>query len=226
MKITFLGTGAADWPLEKPKNATEFRRLSSVLINDILLIDPGPQVLEALNDFGIDPRQIKFIINTHRHRDHFCAETVKSLEELGAVFYSFAEGDSKQVGKYTISAYKGNHSTCDGTVHFIINDGEKTLFYGLDGAWLLYDEVVAIRKFKPDFAVLDATLGNSFIDHRVFEHNDLNMVLEIQKVLKPYINTFCISHMARTLHTDPNTLSEEMKKYNIVVAFDGLSLEI
>ena len=49
MKITFLGTGAADWPIEKIENMTEFRRLSSVLIDDTLLIDPGPQIFNALN---------------------------------------------------------------------------------------------------------------------------------------------------------------------------------
>ena len=42
----------------------------------------------------------------------------------------------------------------------IITDGERTLFYGLDGAWLLYDEVQAIKEYKPDFAVFDATIGD------------------------------------------------------------------
>ena len=38
MKILFLGTGAADWPAEKPAGCKEFRRLSSALIDDVLLI--------------------------------------------------------------------------------------------------------------------------------------------------------------------------------------------
>ena len=52
MKITFLGTGAADWPAKKTENLTEFRRFSPALIDDILLIDPGPQVSGALNEYG------------------------------------------------------------------------------------------------------------------------------------------------------------------------------
>ena len=63
MKITFLGTGAADWPAEKTENLTEFRRFSSALIDDILLIDPGPQVSGALNEYGKKPENIKYIIN-------------------------------------------------------------------------------------------------------------------------------------------------------------------
>ena len=48
MKLTFIGTGAADWPLIRPEEYTEFRRLSSTLVDDCLLIDPVPQVLDGL----------------------------------------------------------------------------------------------------------------------------------------------------------------------------------
>ena len=70
MKIKFLGTGAADWKREKYQG-NMYRRLSSALIDNKLLIDPGPEVPEALNEFGIDAKDIKFVINTHRHPDHF-----------------------------------------------------------------------------------------------------------------------------------------------------------
>ena len=53
MKIKFLGTGAADWPIEKPENITEYRRLSSALIDGVLLVDPGPQVLDVLKELYI-----------------------------------------------------------------------------------------------------------------------------------------------------------------------------
>ncbi len=226
MKITFLGTGAADWPIEKTENMTEFRRLSSVLIDDTLLIDPGPQVFDALNEYGKDPQNIKYIINTHKHFDHFCGETVSGLEANGAKFSTLLGGDVKNIGDYTVCAYSANHSTCKNTVHFIITDGERTLFYGLDGAWLLYDEVQAIKEYKPDFAVFDATVGDIDGDYRVFEHNNLNMVLEMKKSLKNYIGKFCISHMARKLHTDHKTLNEKMKQCNIIAAYDGLEIEI
>ena len=226
MKITFLGTGAADWPLEKPLDYTEFRRLSSALIDEDLLIDPGPQVLAALDDIGVSLKKIKFVIITHRHKDHFCTDTLKALEENGASVIEFCANDEKQVGDYKILALSGNHATCPDTLHYIITANGKTLFYALDGAWLLYDEVTAIKKHKPDLAVLDATIGNIEGDYRIFEHNNLNMVLEIQKSLKPYVNKFCISHMARTLHTDHNTLSLSMQKHDIITAYDGLCIEI
>lgn len=226
MKILFLGTGAADWPLERQDGMTEFRRLSSALVDDILLIDPGPQVLGALSAYGKDPAAVRYIINTHRHGDHYCADTVSALQQSGAAFVEFAAGEEKQVGPYTVSAYAGNHATCAGTVHFIIRDGERTLFYGLDGAWLLYDEVQAIKAFQPDLAVLDATIGDIDGDYRIFEHNNLQMVMEMQKTLQPFVKQFCISHMAMTLHTDHRTLAERMKIKQIITAFDGLEMEV
>ena len=225
MKITFLGTGAADWH-KKREGTTEFRRYSSALIDEVLLIDPSPQVLDALDEFGKDAARIQYIINTHKHKDHFCEETIRALESNGASFVDLNDGDCMELGAYTVRAYAGNHSTCEKTVHFIISDGERTLFYGLDGAWLLYEEVQAIKKYHPDLAVFDATIGNMDGDYRIFEHNNLNMVLEMKKTLTPYIGKFVISHMARTLHTDHKTLSSDMQAHGVTVAYDGFETEI
>ena len=59
MKITFLGTGAADWKREIHGDMEGFRRNSSVLIDSSLLIDPGPDVPDALDVFG------KYVMDTH-----------------------------------------------------------------------------------------------------------------------------------------------------------------
>lgn len=224
MKIKFLGTGAADWKLEKHKDMDGFRRNSSALIDSCLLIDPGPNVLDAIETFGIDQNEIKYIINTHRHSDHYNENTVASLD--GAEFVDLCAGEVKQIGKYTVEALAANHATVQAAVHFIISDGEKNLFYGLDGAWLLYDEVAAIKKCGIDLAVLDATIGNVVGDYRVFEHNSLEMILLMKASLEKYVKKFCISHMARTLHTSHAELVEYMKQYGVDVAYDGCEIEV
>lgn len=225
MKITFLGTGAADWSPKKPENG-EHRWLSSALINDDLLIDPGPCVPDALEKFNIDVSKIKHIIITHRHGDHFNENTLKMLTDLGAELVEFSAGDVKTVGKYEIKALEANHPTCVPTVHYLIDDGEKRIFYGLDGAWLLIPEVEAIKSKFVDLAVLDATIGNKKGDYRIFEHNNLAMVVEMKETLSKYVGKFVISHMARTLHDSHEKLSAEMQKEDIETAFDGLVLEI
>jgi len=58
MKLLFLGTGAADWSLDV-QNDPEYRRFSSTLIDEVLLIDPGPHVLNAIEVFNVDIKRIK-----------------------------------------------------------------------------------------------------------------------------------------------------------------------
>ena len=223
MKILFLGTGAADYSAEH-RNLAGYRRNASALIDETLLIDPGPCVPDALATFGVRADKIRYVIHTHRHSDHFNQETLAAMEAQGAQFITFEDGETKRVGAYEITALAANHSIK--AQHFIIDDGEKKLFYGLDSAWLLYGEVQAIIEKKIDLAVLDATIGFVAGDYRIFEHNNLPMVIEMKKTLATHVRRFVISHMARTLHTDHETLADAMKPHGIEVAFDGRVCEV
>ena len=224
MKITFLGTGAADWKMESHRELAGFRRNASALIDSCLLIDPNATVPDALETFQIDSSEIRYMINTHQHADHYSEATIQALHH--ADFYPMSAGDVLQLGNYTVKALHANHATCEKTVHFLITDGKSTVFYGLDGAWLTYDEVQEIKRNKVDLAVLDATVGNINGDYRIFEHNNLAMVLQLKESLQPYVDQFCISHMARTLHGTHEELAEQMKAHRILVAFDGLEITL
>ena len=221
MKILFLGTGAADFPQEKCEN---FRRTSSALIDDTFLIDPGPWVLDAINEFKVDIKKIKYVLVTHYHDDHFNEDTLKFLENQGAKLLTIQCGSEIEIDGYKIMSLKGNHTIP--VCHFIFEKDEKRLFYGLDGAWLQFEEIDAIWTRGVDLAVFDATIGFVEGDWRVFEHNSLNMVLEMKKSINKSIKKYVISHMAYTLHTDHDTLEKEMKKHGITVAYDGLTLKI
>lgn len=226
MKILFLGTGADDWVQYTGEKSGEYRGFSSILIDDVLLIDPGPSVLEAAERFSCDLSKVKYILNTHNHRDHFNQENVDYLTNLGAEFIPFADGDIKQVGNYTIEAVEANHNAIVDTVHFLIDDGESRIFYGLDGAWLLKKEVEAIRRQHVDLAILDGTIGDVPGDFRVFVHNNLHMVEEMKCALEPFVDRFVITHMAYTLHTDHQTLVERLRPSGIEAAYDGWVLEL
>ena len=223
MKITFLGTGAADWCLAIRDGKKVERKYSSALINDELLIDPGPGVLDALKVNKIEFSSVKYVLNTHDHDDHMNRDNLKVLTNCGAQFINTENPGVYKFGKYTVEAVKANHATA--CVHFLVSDGNSKLFYGLDGAWITYEEYKAIKKEKVDLGVFDATIGFVEGDYRVFEHNNLNMVIEMKNSLSDYIDKFCISHMAYTLHDDHETLTENMKKYNIDVACDGMTIE-
>ena len=223
MKLLFLGTGAADYS-EADKGSAGYRRNSSVLIDGVLLIDPGPCVPDAIATFGVDIGKIKYVINTHRHADHFNEQTLSLLKSAGAEFVELSDGEVREIGGYTVTALRGNHSIS--VQHFIIDDKKSRIFYGLDSAWLMYGEVKAIKEIGVDLAVLDGTVGFIEGDYRVFEHNDMRMVIEMSKTLGNYAKRIMINHMAKTLHTDHYTLADRMSEHNIGVAYDGLTVEI
>jgi len=222
MKITFLGTGAADWSRALHKDVEGFRRNAAILIDDCLLIDCGPDVPDALATFGKRVDSIRYVINSHRHADHYNENTIASLPH--ATLYPTTVGGTVTVGTYTVEVLPANHATCPNAVHFIVSDGEKRLFYGLDGAWPPYVEVKAIQKYGVDLAILDATVGDVCGDYRIFEHNNLTMVMELKHSLAPYVGRWFISHMARTLHTSHAELVQRMKPHGINVAFDGCEI--
>ena len=224
MKLTFLGTGAADWNAAEHGHLEGFRRNSSLLIDGCLLIDPGPDVPEALETFCKDAASIRYILNTHRHSDHYCEATVSRLKD--AVLFPLRAGETCTVGPYTVTAVTANHATCEEAVHLLITDGEKRLYYGLDGAWLTYSAVCEIESAPVDMAVLDATIGHVPGDYRIFEHNNLNMVVEMRHTLARSVKRFCISHMARTLHGSHEAIVADMSPYGIEVAYDGYETEL
>ena len=225
MKLQFLGTGAADWPSDPAKCEGGFRRNASAIVDDAILIDPGPGVINAIETFGIDVDKIRCVINTHKHGDHYCRATLDYLAEHSIPFIDMKAGETVRLDEYEIKAYRANHGTCTEAVHFLITDGKSKLYYALDSAWLYYEEYIAIKAAKVDYLVLDATVGHAEGDSRIFEHNNLRMVLEMQKTLKKYVKRFCISHMAYTLHDPHDVLVKDMEPYAVEVAADGMTVE-
>ena len=82
MKVTFLGTGAATsyplpfchcsncrqaWTIGGPS----LRRRSSVLINNDLIIDFGPDVMTAAFSHNVSLWDVRYCLLTHPHSDHF-----------------------------------------------------------------------------------------------------------------------------------------------------------
>lgn len=78
MKILFLGTSAG-WPLPRlgcnckicqSKDPKDQRLRPTILINDSILIDCGPDIYHQLRKFKVNPSKITTLILTHTHLDH------------------------------------------------------------------------------------------------------------------------------------------------------------
>lgn len=84
MKLIFLGTAAAtSIPLvfcncnvckqARIVKGKDFRTRSSIIINDEMLVDLGPDVVSQANRYNVDLGKIKYLVQTHSHADHFDA---------------------------------------------------------------------------------------------------------------------------------------------------------
>ena len=231
MKIHFLGTGAADWKQNEANASQDFRRFSSILIDDTLLIDPGPCIPEFMKTFDCPSLldNCKDILVTHSHIDHYSQATVDALPQ--ATLHSMKTGDVWENDQYIVYAYAAHHGTATDAVHFVIEskaDGKK-LFYGCDGSLFYYETAIALQKHKLDLMILDCTIGDIAGDYRIFEHNNIPMVVQMKETFrnKRCCNRFMVSHMARTLHpiTHKET-ADVLAQYDIETAYDNMILEL
>lgn len=89
MKIQFLGTSASpSTPLPfchcpfcttaRRVGGKNLRRRSSIIINDDLLVDLGPDIMGASYEYKIDLSRISICLQTHAHEDHFDPEMIIS----------------------------------------------------------------------------------------------------------------------------------------------------
>lgn len=232
MKIHFLGTGAADWNLHEADASPVFRRNSAILINDQLIVDPGPCIFEFAETFE-QPRlfsDVRYAVCTHLHPDHYSPE---SLQKLGLTLTETVLFQPVTLGDLRITAVPANHKTAEEPKHLVIEELStgKRIFYGLDGAWLKYETAHFLKDLHFDLMVFDGTVGfasdvSERFDYRIFEHNCMEMVLLLCNFFQEQCDRFYISHMARTLHGDHQSLSDRLAAHHIHVAYDHLVLEI
>ena len=102
LKVRFLGTGAADWNGRDARG--ELRRLSSVLVDDRILVDFTSTALDMLPK-GVQPQTIFY---THSHGDHY---NPMAAIELGIRRVYVHEGWSKEAAaEFRAAAEKAGKS--------------------------------------------------------------------------------------------------------------------
>lgn len=187
MRVHLLGTGSADgWPnpfctcasCGDARRTGQVRGQTGALVDDVLLIDCGPEIPAAAARHGIDLAGVRSLLFTHAHPDHVGpaallfrhwarraepltvhapAQVVEELRHwVGPAdpvsLHTVAAGDVVSTSGCTVRALPANHG--DATT------GEALLFdvTGSDGRRLLY----ATDTGPLDEAVLDAVRGAAF----------------------------------------------------------------
>ena len=256
MKLTFLGTGAHDYSARlltdcKDKFDRDARRSSALMIGESLLIDCGDHILDELRIAGCDLGKITDVFNTHQHEDHFNAENLAAIAASakrplrlwvrdGAEITEIAGVDVIYMTPFEryavcdgvfLTGMPANHNPKMNPQHFIIELGEKKMFYGCDGGWLLNETYNYLRKARFDLMVLDCTVGDYVGDFRLGEHNSMPMIrLMLPSFTTTKITTeeskIYLSHIAPSLHkphAETEKIAEEM---GCILAYDGLEIEI
>ena len=253
MKVKLLGTGAADFlPSLKDTNRytvdIEIRRSTCTLIDETLLIDCGPHLLDEIKLFGGDITKMDNILLTHYHGDHINKEVLTEFVSLrgkkvnlwyneeiampeieGVILKPIKIQQEFEVDGFKITALAANHNK--GAVHYSIEKDDKKIFYGCDGAWLLMDTFYFMKDKGYDMMIMDATMGNYDGDWRVCEHNSIPMVKMLVKSFKSYGVTkedtkIVLDHLARTLHRSYEITQEAVKDEGFIIGYDGLELEV
>ena len=217
MKVTFLGTGAADWDIRAYRDGEFFRRNSSILINDDLLVDPNSHIFHFAEKNGTTDlfKNVKNIIVTHSHGDHFTPETVarlcvgkdctvwadpacqrkliRALGEETAARINFNETKRNrdyEIGGYKVTSLRSNHATEDpdeDTRLYLIEQDGRILYYGCDSAWIPTVSWNVIREKPVNAMVLELTCGETATyDWRIFEHNTPEMLDIMLTMFKKY----------------------------------------
>ncbi len=189
MKLTFLGTGAADWDINAYQAGIPHRRFSSALIGDDLLIDPGPHIFHFAEEAGTPDLYagVKNIIVTHSHADHFQPACVarlcldrdcilwgdaacyrKLVRALGQdtadriKFVETALNRDYTIGDYTVTPLRSNHATDDpaeDTRLYLVEQNGRILYYGCDSAWIPTTAWNVIKNKAVNAMVLECTCG-------------------------------------------------------------------
>lgn len=258
MKFRFIGTCAHDYSPEletKFKNCLDMdaRRSSSALVEGHILIDCGHHTLDSMRILKIPHKNIDVILLTYLHDDHYNPESISKIansaerilkiyvgQEGAARVQHDLEGSNVAVyGIYylekvnfgsniCITALPANHT--EYPVHYLIEIEGKKIYYALDGAWIMYDALYALKDKRLDLLVLDGTVGDYEGDWRVAEHNSIPMIRMMLKSFREFHicdqGRIYISHIAPSLHRPHEEIVRTLKYDGIEVAFDGLEIEI
>lgn len=194
MQVLLLGTGAADGipnpfcrcaTCDDHRSRGELRTPTSVLLDDRLLIDPGPEAPRQVTRFGRDLTGLRAILAGHAHDDHLDPAvllhrswvTDGPLELAGPApvvdaarhwldpgqdevrFSVLTAGDTVELAGYRVSAVPANHEAFGEALCYLVEADGATLLYASDTGLLDERAWELLRGRRADLVLLEETFG-------------------------------------------------------------------
>lgn len=174
MKLTFLGTGAADWDWKNLPPGT--RKSTCALLGATCLVDAGPCVLRGLADAGASPARVADLLVTHAHSDHFNHDAIREIAHSGRrrlrvwapphaidilrrsapgepawELRPVLPGDTFAAAGMRVAALHANHlvesDISEQPLHYVFAGRGVRLLYALDGAWIMAKARRILKEF-------------------------------------------------------------------------------
>lgn len=197
MEVVLLGSGAADgWPnafctcgsCQDARASGIIRAQSSVLVDDVMLIDPGAESAPAATRHGRTLAGVRHLMVTHHHADHLAPQLLlfrswvssEPLEVIGppavieqcrdwvapdapVTWRVVTAGDRISVGEYRVRVLAANHRVIEpgDTVLYDLTapDGARLLWACDTGPWGAA-QIEAVAGADYDVVLMEQTFGD------------------------------------------------------------------
>ncbi|BDB62093.1 bifunctional adenosylcobinamide kinase/adenosylcobinamide-phosphate guanylyltransferase [Rhodococcus sp. D-6] len=198
MEVVLLGTGAADgWPnpfctcasCADAARRGEIRGQTAALVDDVLMLDCGPEAPRAAVRHGRSLAQVRHILLTHAHADHLGPQALLfrswvaagvELDVIGPAdaldtcrpwvapdapvrFVPVEPGDSLTVGDYSVRVLPARHKVFrdgDAVLYDLSGPGGSRLLWACDTGMWLAEWFEAVRDARFDAVFLEETFGD------------------------------------------------------------------
>ncbi len=200
MQVTFLGTAGSEGTPSlhckcrvcenaRKVKGKEIRTRSGVLIDDALMIDFSPDTFCNVLRYGINFTNIKHLLITHSHSDHFCPDDIVPyivnenqekfepfnvyandvvLKELlkrnsgrNLVLHEMQYEKTVEIAEYKVTPFRAMHVLGEKCMLYLIEKGDKSYLH-LNDTGIMSEEIftwLKDRNVKISLASIDTTFG-------------------------------------------------------------------